>query len=152
MTELKPEFSEARAAIGRQQITTPAGYNSPVKITNDPLSARQAAQVNQLNDLISLLKRMKSLPARVVSDARGQLLLATQLGNIQPQNQLPLQPGQQVQLLLDATTGKPKVVPVRPDNAAVRLPVDGNRELCVAGRPGSCRGRGVVPGRVCRCL
>lgn len=106
-----------------------ATHNPVMKISNDNLSRQQATTVNQLNDLISLLKRLDSLPARVINNAQGQLLLATQLGNIQPESRLPLQPGQQVIIRLDPSTGQPTVSPANTDTATIRLAAEGNREL-----------------------
>lgn len=100
-----------------------------MKINSDSLSSQQATTVNQLNDLLAVLKRLDSLPARVVSNAQGQLLLSTRLGNIQPQNPLPLQPGQQVLLRIDPATGQPSVSPVKSDAISQRLAVSSNREL-----------------------
>ncbi len=100
-----------------------------MKISNENLSRQQVTTVNQLNDLISLLKRMDSLPARVITNAQGQMLLATQLGNIQPESRLPLEPGQQVLIRLNPSTGQPTVTPAPAENGTVRLPIEENRQI-----------------------
>ena len=100
-----------------------------MKISSENLAARQATTVAQLNDLMSALKQLDSLPARVISNAQGQLLIATRFGNIQPQNQLPLQAGQQVTIRLNQTTGQPTVSPVKAEAATQTLSVANNREL-----------------------
>ncbi len=100
-----------------------------MKIGSDNLSTQQTGTVSQLNDLLSLLKRLDSLPARVLSNTQGQLLLSTRFGNIQSEGRFPLQPGQQVNIRLDASTGQPTVAPARVDTGVIRLPVSGNGEM-----------------------
>ena len=105
-----------------------------MKISSDATSRQRTATINQLTDLLSLLKRLESLPAKVTTDSRGQLILSTRFGNIQPEGRLPLQPGQQVQITLNANSGKPTVTPV-PTEARqsgvekVILDVQQNRDL-----------------------
>ena len=100
-----------------------------MKITSDNPARPQAATVKQLNDFLGLLKRLDNLPARVITNREGQLLLATRFGNIQPENQLPLKQGQQVLITLNPANGKPTVSPVSTNTNQVLLPANRNQAL-----------------------
>lgn len=69
-------------------------------------------------DLFRQLTQLGSVEARIVSVARGQLILSSQLGQISGLNTLDLKPGDRVQIRLDDTGSKPVLkvnrIPVKP--------------------------------------
>ena len=69
-------------------------------------------------DLFRQLTQLGSIEARIVSVARGQLILSSQLGQITGLNTLDLKSGERVQIRLDDTGSKPVLkisrLPVKP--------------------------------------
>lgn len=89
-------------------------------------------------DLFTQLAKLGSIEARIMSVARGQLILNTQLGQITGLNTLDLKSGDRVQIRLDQTDSKPVLKVNRLPQKPIELNATSARSLAnqlVVNRP-----------------